>query len=243
MKNIYLFDVDNTLTPARQKILKEHKKILKLFLQQNNVYFISGSDLKKIKWQLGNNLLKLSKGIFACLGNAYYDNNLKLIYKNKFKQLENPDLLKEINQFLEISKTPYKTGNHIEKRIGMLNVSTIGRNCTLEQRKEYHKFDQEAKERDSFVLYLKNRYPELDVSVGGEISIDIAVKDYNKSQIISVLNKEIQESINYVFFGDRCDIKGNDYPLAKKIIENNNGKVYSIKDYSDTYDVLKSYLL
>lgn len=243
MKDIYLFDVDNTLTAPRQKILKEHKNILKKFIDQNNVYFISGSDLQKVKWQLGGALLKSAKGTFTCLGNAYYNNNIKKVYCNKFKELKNKKLLEDIQKFLNESKTPHKTGNHIEKRIGMLNISTIGRNCTIEQRKEYHKFDQQVKERDKFVEYLKNNYPELDVSVGGEISIDISVKNYNKSQLISVLNNEIQESVRYIFFGDRCDPKGNDYPLAKAIAENNSGKVYIIKEYNETYEILKSFLL
>lgn len=236
MKNIFVFDVDNTLTPPRQKITDDMENVLKHFIENNKVYLVSGSDFEKIVWQLGKEITGNVKGVFGCMGNTLHKKN-KLVKLNEFSELEDPDLLSDIQNYINASQFPVKTGNHIEKRTGMINVSTIGRNATFEQRKIYSQFDKENNERKAFVDYLVNKYPKLDVSIGGEISIDIAVIGYTKEQIYkSILLGE--EDSTVVFFGDRCNIGGNDYNLAKHV-ELDNGLVFNVRSYSDTKLILE----
>jgi hypothetical protein len=38
------------------------------------------------------------------------------------------------------------------------------------------------------------------------------------------------------------DPAGNDYPLSKIILDNDLGKCYNVKDYNETWDILKNYV-
>lgn len=233
----FIFDVDNTLTPPRKKILDEHIKLLNHLISKYNVYLVSGSDYEKLKSQLPIDILNKCAGIFSCLGNCYHVGE-ELKYKNIFLELNQPELRQDIQKFILNSKTPLKTGNHIEERIGMLNVSSVGRNASIPEREIYNKFDLIEQERKIFVDFLKSKYSNLDVSVGGEISIDISVKGFNKSQIL----KHINHTNNLIFFGDRCEHGGNDEPLAKEILKM-YGIVYNVKDYLETFKIIKKLLL
>ena len=50
----YIFDVDGTLTPARQPATKEFLSFFETWAKENTFYLCSGSDLEKIKEQLLN---------------------------------------------------------------------------------------------------------------------------------------------------------------------------------------------
>ena len=64
-------------------------------------------------------------------------------------------------------------GNHIEERIGLVNYSTIGRNCDQSSRNAYYDWDQLKGERKLFCKMIEDTFPHLEASIGGEISIDI----------------------------------------------------------------------
>lgn len=55
----------------------------------------------------------------------------------------------------------------------------------------------------------------------------------DKSQILQDFDKD-----DYIiFFGDRMDQGGNDYPLA---FANTNGKNHHVKDWKHTWEILKN---
>lgn len=47
-KEIYVFDMDGTLTPSRQPMEKEFAKWFKKFIDRNDAYLVTGSDLEKL---------------------------------------------------------------------------------------------------------------------------------------------------------------------------------------------------
>ena len=57
---MFLFDVDGTLTPSRQKMDKEFSKFFSNFCKNNDVYLVTGSDRDKTVEQLGKTLYNLS---------------------------------------------------------------------------------------------------------------------------------------------------------------------------------------
>lgn len=236
MKNIFVFDVDNTLTPPRQKITDDMEAVFKDFIKKNKVYLVSGSDFEKIVWQLGREITGDVQGVYGCLGNTLHIKN-KLSHLNEFSELESLELLNDIKKYINESLTPVKTGNHVEIRIGMINISTIGRNASIEQRKIYSEFDKQNSERKIFADFLSNKYPKLDISIGGEISIDISVKGHAKEQIYNKILRGEEDS-TIIFFGDRCDIGGNDHGLAK-LVELDNGIVFNVDSYADTKQILQ----
>ena len=48
----FIFDVDGTLTDARQPMDAEFETFFKSWMQDKNVYLVSGSDLEKIEEQV-----------------------------------------------------------------------------------------------------------------------------------------------------------------------------------------------
>ena len=99
------------------------------------------------------------------MGNAYYKKkpNLdgystwSLIYKNKFT-VEKPRLFfSELERYVMNSDYHTKTGRHYEERVGMVNFSIVGRNATMEERKQYEEYDTEHREREKIVANLSEK--------------------------------------------------------------------------------------
>ena len=57
-------------------------------------------------------------------------------------------------------KLPRKRGTFVEFRNGMINVSPVGRNASLEERGEFNRFDNEHGIRKAFVEALKKEFPD-----------------------------------------------------------------------------------
>ena len=181
---IYIFDIDGTLTPSRNKMDKQFQELFKNFISAYRVWLISGSDHTKTIEQIGVDIWTNVERAYQCSGN-------QLVQKGSLirsSDLEIPIQTKGcLEKFLEESKYPHRYGNHIETRPGMVNFSIVGRQCTQEQREEYFKWDKKHKEREAFVWELKERYKFLDAVVGGEISIDIYPRGKDKGQIVDEL--------------------------------------------------------
>ena len=69
---MFLFDVDGTLTPSRQKIDKEFSKFFSKFCKTNEVYLVTGSDRDKTIEQLGKTLYNKAKKVYNCSGNSVW---------------------------------------------------------------------------------------------------------------------------------------------------------------------------
>jgi len=235
--NVYMFDVDGTLTPARKPMMQAHFKIFEKFVKNNIVYLVTGSDIKKTKEQVPKAILDNCKGIFASSGNELWKGEEK-IYENLY--IPSKKLIEDLE--LALRETPYttKTGLHTEHRPGMINFSIVGRNATQDQRKDYHKWDSRTKERKLLAVKLMSRHPEIDIKIGGEISIDIYPKGLDKSQAVSYVRQEDELKNPIVFFGDRTDKQGNDYAVVQALGDLDT--VHQIDNYGDTFKLLENYM-
>ena len=224
---MYLFDVDGTLTPSRDVMHPRFKEWFKEFVRQYPVAFVSGSDAEKTIEQVGIDLFNSVAYSFNCAGNEIYKQG-NLVYKNEWHP--SPELMKYLSY--ELADSPwYRTpaGNHVEIRTGMTNFSTIGRNCTQEQREKYYAWDQINHERAGICSRLKHQFPELTFEIGGQISIDIFPNGCDKSQVIKhLIGHELD------FFGDRMEPGGNDHSLAQAIIDNHLGRCYNVSNWYET---------
>ena len=140
-------------------------------------------------------------------------------------------LLDTCKNLIDISNYSVKAGNHIEERVGLLNISVVGRNCTQKQREEYYEWDKINKEREFICQAINKMFPELEASAGGQISVDIHKFGKNKSQIRRKIEGDIW------FFGDKTMEGGNDYPIANVLKEPD--KVFQVDDWEHTYKLLK----
>lgn len=229
---IFLFDVDGTLTPAREKMTDGFYSFFQKWARDKTVYLVSGSDYEKLQEQLPLSLLESLSGIFCCMGSVLYVEG-KLIHKHDFDPP--PELINYLHDCLASSSYDVRTGNHLERRIGMLNFSIVGRNSTLKQRKTYHNHDALVKERETIANYINDdaNFKDIGATVGGEISIDIYPIGLDKSQVLRYIKGR-----EYIFFGDKIFPGGNDYALGHAL-EKHNSTLHCVKDYNETLELIK----
>lgn len=233
----YVFDIDGTLTPSRGQIHAKFLEFMKSFiLDRRFVYFITGSDKPKTIQQIGPTLFNLATRVYNCSGNQVWEGD-KLVWQNDIvytKALE-----KELNNQLEQSLFPLRTGLHIEERVGLINFSVVGRNAKLAERKLYIEYDKKTNERLSIAKYLSQMFPEYNIQVAGQTGIDITMIGRDKSQFINGFDPS--EDFIY-FFGDSTESGGNDYPLVKVLYENKMGKSFKVTSYYDTWSYLNDHV-
>jgi phosphomannomutase len=230
----YIFDVDNTLTPPTEKIMPELSYQLdRLFdVKDKKVYFVSGSDLRAIESQLGPRHYHRAANVFGCSGNQPRDGSVTIFIPPK-----------KLSDFLmkELANCPfeYRTSRFIEYRIGSVNFAPVGRDADKAVREKFEKWDNTTLYRKSLRKKLKDKFPELTIDIGGQISLDIYPKGHGKEQILDLLPMKQNDTI--VFFGDRMQKGGNDYRLAKLITNHNLGTAIEVKNWVDTYSILRSF--
>ena len=236
-----MFDVDGTLTPSRQVMSQQFDNFMFRWGHRNNFWLVSGSDLEKMKEQVPEHILDLAEGLFCCGGNQLYVNG-ELIYENKFKVPET--LLTYLGEELRMTDYPVKAGNHIEDRGSMLNFSIVGRNCTQNQREDYYRYDNLTGERKRISKYIREQWKDIDAVIGGQISIDIVPKGFDKSQIMKHIDETYKkrnvDDCEYIFYGDRTEEGGNDYPLAQLLESRSDGRVHKVENWLDTMEQLQN---
>lgn len=206
----FIFDVDGTLTPSRQRIDTDFAVYFSTFCVDNYVYLVTGSDREKTIEQVGEEIYSLSKRVYNCSGSDVWEGE-KNVYTSTWTLPHEAE--KWLRQECRISEFPLRTGLHIEKRPGMVNFSIVGRHATLGERKLYVKHDIKTNERARIAKEFKKRFPDIQAVVGGETGIDIFPVGKDKAQIIDDFDKNDK----LYFFGDRMDKDGNDYSLAQKV--------------------------
>tara|TARA_B100001175_G_C19234784_1_gene507060 strand:+ start:19 stop:726 length:708 start_codon:yes stop_codon:yes gene_type:complete len=232
----FIFDVDGTLTPSRKEIVHEFWAPFLIFCRNHDVYLVTGSDRQKTLEQLGLDICYTAKRVYNCSGSDAYEKNQN-VYRDKW------ELPKKVERFLEdelaYSCFPIRTGVHIERRPGNVNFSILGRGGDLDfkQREEYVKWDTERLEREDILDRLKNAFPDLAITLGGQTGIDIGPKGSDKSQILRDFTKDDELH----FFGDKMNEGGNDYSLAMAIASNMMGEAYNVEDYKETWKLLSKY--
>ncbi|XP_063991305.1 uncharacterized protein LOC135169853 [Diachasmimorpha longicaudata] len=215
-KIVCLFDVDGTLTKSRQKIEPQMEQFLLESAKREkfDIGLVSGSDIAKLKEQLGEDVIAKYKYVFAENGLVAYVDEKQLPCESILTVLGDDSLQELINfclKYISELTLPFKRGTFIELRSGMVNVSPVGRNSTIAERDQFAEYDKEHHIRDKFVQALKKEFPDLGLTfaIGGQISIDIFPNGWDKTYCL----RHIDECDKIHFFGDRCDEGGNDYDI------------------------------
>lgn len=233
MKN-FLFDIDNTLTPPREKMSIDFNFFFIGWTRGKNVFLVGGSNFLKISEQLPASVIYNSEGVFSSMANKLSYKGHP-VYENKWELPA--DLREDLEAHVETSNYDKKTGLHIEQRVGMVNFSIAGRNSSKKQRAAYNEWDSVEQERESIVEFIETNYPEVEAKIGGEISIDIFPKGKDKSQASKWVRDNVKGDI--VFFGDQCGSNGNDHAIYKDVLEN-GGTSYEVSDCKETFKILNN---
>lgn len=227
----FLFDVDGTITPNRLPIEQYFAQEFLDFCNTHKVFLVSGSDYKKLLEQLPEEILNSCETVYSCSGNETY---VKGVCLNKSIWQPPENLLHILEELIKTASTPIKTSNHIEIRNGMVNFSTIGRNCTIEQRNQYVRWEIKSEERKNLIKnVLAPVFKELEFDMGGQISIDIYPKGTGKQQVLKHLTGPV------MFFGDRVCEGGNDRTIATECLNIPNSSVFNVGSWQQTRSLLK----
>ncbi|KAG8835704.1 Phosphomannomutase [Serendipita sp. 405] len=218
-KVLVLFDVDGTLSLARQAASPEMIELLQELRKKVVIGFVGGSDLVKISEQLsvtGEPAINMFDYAFAENGlTAFKDGKqlesqsfIKFVGEDRYKVLVN-----FILHYLADIDIPIKRGTFVEFRNGMINVSPIGRNASIQERIEFEKYDKQHGIRTEFVKVLREKFADygLTFAIGGQISFDVFPNGWDKTYALRHVQDEGFEEIH--FFGDKTYQGGNDYEI------------------------------
>ncbi|KAL1762591.1 eukaryotic phosphomannomutase [Schizophyllum commune] len=244
-KKLVLFDVDGTLTPARQGISPEMLAVLRDVRKKVVIGFVGGSDLVKITEQLqvpGIDVLSEWDYGFAENGLTAYKQGKQLAsqsFINWLGEEKYKPLVNFILHYLADLDIPIKRGTFVEFRNGMINVSPIGRNATIQERHDFEKYDKVHGVRAAFVKVLQEKFADLSLtfSIGGQISFDVFPTGWDKTYALRHVEDEQFEEIH--FFGDKTYKGGNDH----EIYEDPRTIGHSVTSPADTISILKELFL
>ena len=185
--NIYIFDMDGTLTLSRQTMSKDFHKRFLPWLKTHIAYLAAGSNYEKVTEQLPPDIVTSFSGIYSSMGNVFHQKGTEIYKKEIFLEKE---MLKKLEYFRKNTLYDGKLyGNYMELRPGMLNYSVLGRNCPFDERERYHKWDEVNGERAKIANEMNEKFPKYEFSLGGKISIDIVTKGCGKEQVALAIRK------------------------------------------------------
>ena len=230
---LVLFDVDGTLTEARQIISRTVLIALREICRHAEVGFVTGSDLDYIKEQmwpvLNDPIIKMNSHILPCNGTKYYipfgehDLQFQEIHNvlmssklgdERFNELMGALCIFQSQLVQEIGFGLPMSGHFIQNRESMVNWCPIGRNASQVQREQFKALDKLYKIRykylHSLTHYIKENELPLTVKLGGNTSFDIYPKGWDKTYALKHFNKS---EWDFWFVGDRCSVDGNDFEI------------------------------
>lgn len=239
---LVLFDIDGTLTTPRGKATNEMLDKIKELRNHVYVGVVGGSDLIKQEEQLGRDILTMFDYSFPENGLIAYKEGIQ-IHKNSIVEYLGEDKYKKIVnyilKYISECNIPIKRGTFIELRTGLINVSLIGRNCSLFERNEYEKYDVQYSIRKNLINKLKYHFDEYNLrySIGGQISFDVFPFGWDKTYCLQHI-----EDMNFMeihFFGDKTKEGENDYEIY------NDERVigHHVDSPNDTIQYIKKMLL
>lgn len=258
MKNVVLFDMDGTLTPARKEMPQEMLDALLLLLQYADVGIVSGSPYEYIREQcslLFNGLNEYGLQdllILPCNGTQKYsysndkwnkDSSLDMrqyIGEDTHETLMTALVEKQyICSLLSKSYGYPMTGHHISYRGSMVNWCPVGRNANHEDREKFAIADKEHSIRQEALnklLEIPELTKSLSFSLGGSTSIDIYPHGWDKTY---ALNHYDNNNL-FWFVGDRClQETGNDKPLYDKLNSIRKNTAFQTNGPSQTIQLIK----
>jgi len=242
-KTLLLFDVDGTLTAPRLTVTEEMEKFLYNSVKTNaTVGVVGGSDIKKIAEQMkGMDVVKKFDYFFSENGLVAYKDGQQIAEQSILKKFGDKVLQKLINfslKYMSELELPAKRGTFVEFRTGLINLCPVGRSCSYEERLEFAKFDVENNVRIKFKEALEKEFGELGLqfAMGGQISIDVFPKGWDKTYCLQFVENDGYEEIH--FFGDKTSKGGNDY----EIFEDKRTIGHTVTGPEDTMNQIKEVL-
>jgi len=212
MTKLFLFDVDNTLTHSGQKLdVSMQNKLAELHNAGHCLGIVGGGTFTKICEQLGESFEKFDH-IFSECGCLYHYKSV-LKYAKNIKQHSSIDKIDRIikQALLYLSSVSYRLCGHlIDYRNGIVYISCIGMDATLEERADF--LENHLHHRNKLLqILLALKIPNISIKKGGSVGIAVYPSEWSKAQVIDVLKSFQYKEIYY--YGDSDGVDGNDTEL------------------------------
>jgi len=245
-RDLILFDVDGTIAESSQPVSFEIYELFCKLSQKYSLGIVGGSTYAKIIQQLSG-LDSIIEHIFSENGCVYHHNNKLQLCANI---RENP-LYPQINLLIKkalafLANVDYNlTGQFIDLRNGIIYISLIGIQANLNERNYFINLDKEKGYRKQLLKELQDYATELGISEkisileGGSVGIGIHPVEYDKVQVLKILETTNNTYNRISYFGDKWLSSGNDYNLinSPSVIGH---KIHSV---NETMHILKSHYL
>jgi len=214
-KKLFCFDLDETLTPSKQKASEEIIHAFEELLKFSNCAIISGASLNQIRKQIldyinPHHIPQIL--IFPTCGASLFEYgvNGEYIERYSFKLLEE-EKAKIISTF---DVPTYKIyGNLFEDKGSQITYSALGQDATSEIKKIW---DPDCSKRKAILAKSAPMAPEFEYKIGGTTSIDVTIKGIDKSYAIKYLiQKGLYHKEDILYVGDALYEGGNDFPVLK----------------------------
>jgi len=241
LKPIVLFDMDGTLSPARQPIIEGMLEKLIMLSAVSEIGIVTGSGIAYIKQQCESIIDNISNfnsklTLFPCNGTQVYKinslSNIKCIFSENMREHIGSSfneiltlVLKEQTEFMitvdksDLSKEINLSGTFLQYRNSMLNWCPIGRDASDTDREAFVIADKKYKIREKLAetlnTYRVGRGIPIQFALGGATSIDIYPEGWDKTFVLKHINADQRD---VYFIGDRCHEGGNDKTIYEKIL-------------------------
>lgn len=230
MKKVLAFDLDGTLAPSKSTLPPRMGVLLDQLLDYFEICVISGGKFGQFETQLLEGLPsspeKLAKlHLMPTCGTQYYKLNgsdWNQVYAENFTDDEKSRIITALENGIDALgyRETKVYGEIIEDRGSQITFSALGQDIVTElgdegvRRKE--EWDPDTAKKNALRDYVSNLIPEFEVRVGGGTSIDITKpgidKAYGMQKLMDMLNISKNDIL---FFGDRLQVGGNDYPVKE----------------------------
>ncbi len=246
-RKIIMFDLDGTLAESKSALHDRMSEVLSKLLEHYQVCVISGGRFEQFELQLLANLkvdpIKLEAlHLMPTCGTRYYRYDVvkaewQKIYSEDFTKEETDKIIAALNDGLDALKLreakPW--GDIIEDRGSQVTLSALGQQAPVSEKE---KWDPDNVKKFKLRDYVAERIPMFEVRAGGSTSIDVTKlgidKAYGAQKLMDMLQVTKEEVL---FFGDRLEEGGNDYPVKAMGIDS-----LEVSHWQDTHIALQAIL-
>ena len=230
MRKVLAFDLDGTLAPSKSSLPERMSEILDQLLDHFEICIMSGGQINQFHVQLLDGLKtsdeKLKKlHLMPTCGTRYYkyeDGQWGLQYAEDFTPEEKRKIIAALNEGMDALglREPKVYGEIIEDRESQITFSAYGQDIVAalgdEGVRMKAEWDPDSSKKTALREYVMKLIPEFAVHLGGGTSIDVTRpgidKAYGIQKLMDTLNLKKEDIL---FFGDRLQPGGNDYPVLE----------------------------
>ncbi|MCH5642459.1 MULTISPECIES: HAD-IIB family hydrolase [unclassified Gordonia (in: high G+C Gram-positive bacteria)] len=239
---LVMFDLDDTLAPSKSPLADDMVALLRRMLDRSLGCIISGGRFGQFQTQVLDRL-----GEFDAMGNLHLMPTCGTQYvrwsgsewETVYAEYLSDDEKKRTLDVLETGARELGLweaetwGPILEDRGSQITFSALGQSAPVDAKSAW---DPDGAKKESLRAYAAELLPDLEVRSGGSTSVDVTKKGidkaYGANKLMEILDLGVDDIL---FFGDRLDEGGNDYPVKALGIES-----IAVHGWPDTYAKLSA---